>query len=602
MLYLITLLGLAYGGGTYYALVNDNFHDFFTEYVPYGEEAVLYFEEREFKRRFADRSRPSASKMYPQVSGEKKVTIGGKSGMEPRVTQDTTSDLSSKGPHVSALSSSGTTTVPPADKPKEVQQAVAKGGPAQPAGSGVVDKNAEPAKATPLAKTKDQTPTPKLPSDKPPAETTAIPPPAPKPVVLPIDPLKVDNAGDPVVQEITKLVNDLIQVVNADGAADLYRTTMDKAKDGVHKLASDIQMYRKADSLAAEEKLKEERAQFDKAALELVQRVRDEQKEQELRWREEYEAERQHLAESYQQKLKAELDAAEKTADQRRENELVQQDIKMKESFMTSVRDRVETERGGRLSKLTQLTSTVSELEDLTSKWNEIVDANLKSQHLLVAVEALKSTLEDAERPTPFIQELAALKEVASDDSVINAAVATINPAAYQLGVPTSAQLIDRFRRVAAEVRKAALLPEDAGVASHAASLVLSKVMFKKNGLAVGEDVESILTRTETLLEEGDLDEAAREMNGLQGWAKVLSKDWLAECRGVLEVKQALDVSCVLIADCDRSMLTFWTIGYCYGSPVTKSAGGVIESTGTAALLPKAFPCRALSGNLLHGF
>ena len=35
---------------------------------------------------------------------------------------------------------------------------------------------------------------------------------------------------------------------------------------------------------------------------------------------------------------------------------------------------------------------------------------------------------------------------------------------------------------------------------------------------------------------------AAREMNGLQGWAKVLSKDWLGECRRVLEVRQALDV------------------------------------------------------------
>jgi mitofilin len=51
------------------------------------------------------------------------------------------------------------------------------------------------------------------------------------------------------------------------------------------------------------------------------------------------------------------------------------------------------------------------------------------------------------------------------------------------------------------------------------------------------------LTRTETFLEEGDLDGAAREMNGLQGWAKTLSRDWLGEVRKVLEVQQALDVS-----------------------------------------------------------
>jgi mitofilin len=67
--------------------------------------------------------------------------------------------------------------------------------------------------------------------------------------------------------------------------------------------------------------------------------------------------------------------------------------------------------------------------------------------------------------------------------------------------------------------------------------------LFKKKGLATGDDVESILTRAETFLEEGNLDEAAREMNGLSGWAKTLSKDWVAEVRKMLEVQQALDVS-----------------------------------------------------------
>ena len=96
---------------------------------------------------------------------------------------------------------------------------------------------------------------------------------------------------------------------------------------------------------------------------------------------------------------------------------------------------------------------------------------------------------------------------------------------------------------MASEVRKAALLPDNAGVASHAASLVLSRFMFRKSGLPIGDDVESILARAELLLEEGNLDDAVREVNSLTGWAKTLSRDWLAECRRVLEVQQALDVS-----------------------------------------------------------
>ena len=66
---------------------------------------------------------------------------------------------------------------------------------------------------------------------------------------------------------------------------------------------------------------------------------------------------------------------------------------------------------------------------------------------------------------------------------------------------------------------------------------------FKKDGLASEDNVDGVLSRTESLLEEGNIDAAAREMNTLQGWAKILSKDWLGDVRKVLEVRQALDVS-----------------------------------------------------------
>ena len=69
--------------------------------------------------------------------------------------------------------------------------------------------------------------------------------------------------------------------------------------------------------------------------------------------------------------------------------------------------------------------------------------------------------------------------------------------------------------------------------------------MFKKDAVADGDDVESVLVRTETLLEQGRIDAAAREMNSLQGWAKILSKDWMGDVRRVLEVNQALEVSIV---------------------------------------------------------
>lgn len=359
--------------------------------------------------------------------------------------------------------------------------------------------------------------------------------------IQPIDPLKIKNADEPLVQDLVKIINDVITVVNED-SPHKYSSTIGKAKSELANVGSRIMSLKQAEKEAAQEKIKSTQHEFDTAAKELVRRLEEEMKDQEARRKDEFESERERLSSSYQERLQTETQRAQQVFEQRRRNELLEQALAMKRQFLSEVTDRVEIERNGRLSKLSDLSASVSELEKLTADWNSVIDANLKTQHLQVAVEAVRSSLEKTDRPRPFIRELAALKEIASDDLVVNAAIGSINPTAYQRGVPTTAQLIDRFRRVAAEVRKASLLPENAGVASHAASFVLSKFLFKKKGMTVGDDVESVLTRTETLLEEGNLDEAAREMNTLEGWAKTLSWDWLNECRRVLEVRQAMDV------------------------------------------------------------
>jgi mitofilin len=363
------------------------------------------------------------------------------------------------------------------------------------------------------------------------------------PEVTRIDPINIKDANEPVVQDLVKIINDIITVANADKDNLKFSGTLNRAKGELTKVGSKIKALKTAAEKDAEAKIKSEKEDFDRAAKELIRRVEAEMAHQQSEWQEEYQTERQKIQQSYEQKLKAEIEQANKVNEQRLHNELLKQAVEMKQKFIADVKDKVEEERNGRLGKLTDLSNTVTELEKLTTDWNSVVDANLKTQHLHVAVEAVRSNLEKTQIPRPFIRELAALKEIASDDPVVNAAIASINPTAYQRGIPSSAQLIDRFRRVAAEVRKASLLPEDAGVASHASSYLLSKLLFKKKGLATGDDVESILTRTETFLEEGDLDGAAREMNGLQGWAKALSRDWLGEVRKVLEVQQALDVS-----------------------------------------------------------
>lgn len=560
-LFILTVLG--YAGGTYYSLVSDNFHDFFTEYVPFGGDCVFYFEEREFRKRFPNATNP-ANRSSADPGGNK-ITIPSKSGLSWRVANDEHqgSDSQTKGSHVSALDANKPNVkVEPvqqnpsvAEKPKDMIKAVEKAkNDAPPSPSPEI----KPAKTKP----KGETSPPKRTDQEKPG-SNAAPAPAPKPkktrkeasmkspevdepsIAMPlqrIDLLKHPYADEPLVQDLVKIVNDIITVVNDDNASNKFSSTINKAKSELAGVGNRIMSLKQAEKQAAEAKIRSTQIEFDNAAKELVRRLEEEMRSEQARWREEFESEREMVSQSYQERLKTETQRAQEVSNQLRRNELLEQAVAMKKQFLSEVTDRVETERNGRLSKLSDLSTSVTELEKLTADWNSVIDANLKTQHLTVAVEAVRSSLETADRPRPFIKELAALKEIASDDSVVNAAIASINPTAYQRGVPTSAQLIDRFRRVAAEVRKASLLPEDAGVASHAASFVLSKFMFKKKGMTVGDDVESVLTRTETLLEEGNLDEAAREMNTLDGWAKTLSWDWLSECRRVLEVRQAMDV------------------------------------------------------------
>ncbi|KAL3487548.1 mitochondrial inner membrane protein Mitofilin [Aspergillus germanicus] len=514
LIYLILTSGLAYGGGVFLALKSDNFHDFFTEYVPYGEESVLYFEERDFYRRFPNTLKTQKRLSAPRDEGSR-VTIPSKSGLYSKEVQEssTGSDVSQPGPHMSAVSS---------DRKDE---AIVKPASAKPEEKTATVQQAK-KQATPEEPKKEK-------------EEPKAPPPNP---ITTLEFAKVSEGDEPIVQELVKTFNDIITVISADENASKYDKPVAKAKEELQKIGEQIISVRDEARRAAQEEIEKVHATFDESARELIRRFDELRSNDAAQYREEFEAEREKLALAYQQKIQTELQRAQELAEQRLQNELVEQAIELNRKYLHEVKDLVEREREGRLSKLSELNASVTELEQLTTGWREVIDTNLKTQQLQVAVDAVRSALERSTVPRPFVRELVAVKELAGDDAVVEAAIASINPTAYQRGIPSTSQIVERFRRVADEVRKASLLPEDAGIASHAASLMLSKVMFKKDAAAGSDDVESVLLRTENLLEQGNLDAAAREMNSLKGWAKILSKDWLADVRRVLEVKQALEV------------------------------------------------------------
>ncbi|KAJ5142889.1 Small GTPase superfamily Rab type [Penicillium bovifimosum] len=519
LIYLILTSGFAYGGSIFLALKSDNFHDFFTEYVPYGEECVLYFEERDFYRRFPNALRnPHRLPAIPSEEG-KPVTIPSKNGLSWKVAEEEKADDSKKAAYMSAEDQNKPATSKPKDQKVSVQRAKEDNASKQSA------KKSKPESEKAVS----------LEAPREPAVSTST-----------IELLQLRDADDSVVQDLVKTFNDIVTVISADENASKYSATVAKAKGELEKISEKIAAIRNDAQNSAQAEINKLHATFDESARELMRQFDEVRSSDITSFREEFEGEREKLTRAYQQKLETELRHAQELAEQRLQNELVEQAIELDRKYIHQVESLVEREREGRLSKLTELTADIKELEKLTAGWSDVIDTNLKTQQLQVALDAVRTVVERADTPRPFVRELVAVKELAAGDAVVEAAIASINPTAYQRGIPSTTQIFERFRRVAAEVRKASLLPEDAGVASHAASLVLSKVMFKKDALSEGDDVESVLVRTESLLQMGDIDAAAREMNSLQGWAKILSKDWLSDVRRVLEVRQALELTNIL--------------------------------------------------------
>lgn len=536
VLTLVLLGAVTFGGGVWYSRVSDNFHDFFTEYVPFGEQAVLYFEELDYKKRYPGGL--TIGGRNNDTGGQ--VKISPQSGASWRVADTTEPATRQSSAMQNITANKSSTAAPESDKkdapaPKPAEPAKSAAPTSVPAAATQAVEKEAPKKASSKAKASKKDAKGFVPPEV--DEPSRFPP------ASPIDPLKVRDADEPVVQDLVKMLNDIITVVNADNSDDRFSSTIGKAKNELNKVGSKIRELKAKVEKDAASQVASKVKEFEGAAVQLVGHVEKVMEAQERQWRAEFDEEMKRVQETYDARIKTEIEREKRINEEKANNLLLEQAVSLKRQFLNDVKARVEEERNGRLGKLDQLSSAVKELETLTTGWNDVVDTNLKTQQLHVAVEAVRASLSsDTEHPRPFVRELVALKEIATEDPVVNAAIGSINPSAYQRGIATPSQLIDRFRRVANEVRKASLLPDDAGVASHASSWVLSKVLFKKQGLAAGDDVESVLTRTQTFLEEGDLDAAAREMNGLQGWAKTLSRDWLAEVRKVLEVQQALEV------------------------------------------------------------
>lgn len=235
--------------------------------------------------------------------------------------------------------------------------------------------------------------------------------------------------------------------------------------------------------------------------------------------------------------------------------EVVSQGIELQRRWLRSIKSQVETERGGRLAKLDNLTTSLKQLERITLDNSATLDDNVRLHKVWSALRAVQNKAEAGD--VAFDEELRALKNLsqpASDATADNTAETIVTAALGQLessgiaqsGVKSFAALSAWFTSsLAPRIHSASLVPapEEASVVSHLASMGLSSLMFKpKAALVEGNDIGAVLARAEYCLAEKDLDGAAREVNNLKGWPRKLAADWMREARRKLEVQQALEI------------------------------------------------------------
>lgn len=487
----LTLGTIVYVGGAYYALENEDVHDLYVD-LPFGEDIIGRLERQKFQSRLDTISQlASINARNGKRNGDYASVVASGNNVVAKsvnavVLSGNDQSITKSGPHLSAL---------------------------------IPEHQSSGSSATSALKAEI------------PAEATT-----PASTGLPLIPIPHDI--DPLVANSIHSFNSLISSVNESKHSKAHIDRISKELDLLTKSIKEIKNTYKAE---LNSKLQEETDKAGRLVEARTNELRTAVAAQEEKWDREFHAEQQRLAQSYNDRLQTEMAATNKANLAAANNKLLAAHVARQKQFAGDLSKRVDEERNSRVAKLEQLAKDLAEIEELTSKAEKVIIESDNAAQLHIAIARLKSVLESNKAVAlgPYIN---AIKSTAGSDPLLTAAIESLPPSVYEEGVLTPAQLAARFRLLEPEIRKASLLPPNAGVAGHVGSVIFSKLLWKKSGNASGDDVESILSRTETALSEGRIVEAVGEINTLKGWPKRLAHDWLVEGRKRSEVEFLVDV------------------------------------------------------------
>ncbi|XP_038070737.1 MICOS complex subunit MIC60-like [Patiria miniata] len=177
-----------------------------------------------------------------------------------------------------------------------------------------------------------------------------------------------------------------------------------------------------------------------------------------------------------------------------------------------------------------------------------------KAQELWLACENLKRTIASGDTiSAPLANQIVAVTDAAEDNAFVDAVVKSIPEKALIQGVQTEEALRQRWEDVNRVCRRVSMVDESgSGLAKYLLSFLQSLLIFPQRTPSTplpNQEIDPDTLDTFRLLdfasyyiEQGDLEQAVRYINQLQGMPRKVVADWLREARLLLETSQAANV------------------------------------------------------------
>lgn len=198
------------------------------------------------------------------------------------------------------------------------------------------------------------------------------------------------------------------------------------------------------------------------------------------------------------------------------------------------------TAASGNAQAAQELRGEVDALKQQVTSVNQAVserqDAATAAQALVLAAGQLRASLSGGQ---PFQQDLQAVRALNIADAGVTQPLDAVAPYAAK-GIPTRAQLSDRFQPLAGEIVRAEIRGEgNSWIDSAVGKLSTLVTVRREGGGVVGTTADAVVARAEAALAAGNLAKAVEELSTLQGPAAQTAAPWLADAKARVAADQA---------------------------------------------------------------